>query len=242
VLGFSNDLQIKATDVLFTIIIGAAGYFTGVYFDFLKFQKDLADTEFSQTVDNRSLNLSEGELVALLFDDLVGSNELRKSLAIETIKVSAPTLGGTILPMVVAQSKSAGDETAAQAAQAAIEVQRKILSAQLFDVKKDTRVAAFEAIRTGWTQDPEMVSSIIRTASSFIGSNNWPLLNGIPNEALFEGGVMNSIIVLATFPVESLVQKKSEICEFLPKIQDNGPQTKQRAQQMAALIGGCDGI
>jgi hypothetical protein len=53
---------------------------------------------------------------------------------------------------------------------------------------------------------------------------------------------MNSIIVLATFPVESLVQKKSEICEFLPKIQDNGPQTKQRAQQMAALIGGCDGI
>ncbi|WP_137110627.1 hypothetical protein [Rhodobacter sp. SY28-1] len=240
--GFSNDLQIKATDILFTILIGTAGYFTGIYFDFLKFQKDQADSAFSQTIDNRSLNLAEGELVTGLFDDLVGNNELRKNLAIETIKVSAPTLGGTILPLVVAQSQNSGDKASAQAAQTAIEVQRKILSSQLFDVKKDTRVAAFEAIRTGWTQDPEMVTSIIDTASSFIGSENWPLVNGFPNEALFESGVMNSLLVLATFPVASLKQNKESLCKFLLAVQVNGPQTKSRAQQMAALIDGCPGI
>jgi hypothetical protein len=240
--GFSNDLRIKATDVLFTVIIGAAGYLSGIYFDFLNFQKDLSDSAFSQNVDNRSLNLSEGELVSNLFDDLVGSNELRKNLAIETIKVSAPTLGGTILPLVVAQSQDSGDNASAQAALAAIEIQRRTLSAQLFDARKDTRVAAFEAIRTGWTQDPKMISAIIDTASSFAGPSKWPIYNGVPNEALYESGVINALLSLESFSNSLLMQEKSKLCSFLVVVQVNGPQTRFQAQQIAGLVGGCSGI
>ncbi|MCI5077607.1 hypothetical protein [Oricola sp.] len=233
--GFGSELRIKATDVLFGIVFGAIGFLSGTVVDFLGIKQDFERFSHDQNIYHANRMLREAEISVKLTTDLIGDDRQRKQIAIETIKIAVPTLGGKLLPLIAED----GSGIEVQQADNALSEQRQRLANGLFDQQKANRENAFFSISEGWTQDTQIVRVMLQTIGRYDGSNLWPILNGDRNEWLFETGVLNIFNVLGRFPHDVLIPNKAEICAATNEQKSNGDQTRTAAEYLETIVGGC---
>lgn len=234
--GFKDDMKIKATDVLTGAIFGLLGFLFGTLSDFLNIKQEYEQFEHDKKIDHANRMLREADIVAKLTDDLLGENRKRQMIAVETIKVAVPTLGGSLLPLVVVENV---EDEVSELASNALSDQRVGLANGLFDPQKSNRENAFFSISEGWNSDPAIVTALLDTVEKYDGPDRWPILNGERNEWLFETGVLNTFNVLGRFEKDALTEHKLEICKTADAQKANGKQTRTAAEYVEGLMGGC---
>jgi len=234
--GFKTENNIKATDVAVGIVFAGLGFFGGTLFDFLNIKQEYEQFEHDQKIDHANRMLREADIAVKLTDDLIGNDAQRRQIAIETIRVAVPTLGGSLLLLVADQDAG---KVAVEQVNNALSGQRLSLANALFDAQKTNRENAFFSISEGWTTDEDIVSVLLSTIEKFDNSSSWPIQNGERNEWLFETGVLNIFNVLGRFSSETLISHKGQICSSTREQKTNGNQTKTAAEYLEGLIGDC---
>lgn len=225
------------------VIFGILGFFSGGYYERegLGHQKD--QFLHQKGVDADQKTIQEAQLAADLLDHLTGDDETKKTMAIETINYGMETFGAKLLKHIIS-SESKDDSPSSseivKSANSAINDQRSRLAAGLFSPLKDDRYSAFKAIEGGWTEDATIVENLLDEILKHNSKMTWPVVDGKPNEWLFETGVLNIFNVLGRFSPDVLSTHRVVICKMTNEHKSNGPQTEKAALYLQRLAGKCN--
>ena len=131
-------------------------------------------------------------------------------------------LGGTIEKRDKAQKFIAGiKQPTTTAVSAEADARCAALVEDMFDTDKGTRIAVTTNLILNWNNYPKLVPLVLAKAEAHLTNKS---------------GTINALVVLRRADPQSLVKHQAQVNRLLAAIEANGPQTKQYADEVRAVL------
>jgi hypothetical protein len=178
------------------------------------------ETIAEQQHDVAEVNARVGQvaIISSFFDALLSDDPSRKKLATEAILIALPKEGPRLVKAV---SQIDTSEVVRNFAVDALSNRRSDLVAQLFSESSVTRQEGYSALISGWGDDSSLIPELLQYARD--DSTN---LNG----------VFNTLVLLSHMQKQALVPHQEDIRVFSFEVEDNGDNTKQRAEKLRSRL------
>ena len=169
-------------------------------------------------------NVGQSELIKDFMQQLTSKDSAVKNIAIEAILYAAPNPGKRIVEIIA----NSGDAKTREVANDALAGKRTDLVSNLFSTQKQIRIIAANEITSNWTGDDRVLSSIISRADNCLQNKD--------SSPDCDNGVFNSIVVLLSFPKQSLAAHKEDIKSLINKIPGTSQLTLAQASELKKKI------
>jgi hypothetical protein len=220
---FWEKLQVT-TPLLIPLTIALVGwYFTNEHNkNQLEVQRINNENQLQVALVNASVGQSE--LIKDFMEHLTSKDTSARNIAIQAILYAAPTPGKRIVEIIA----KTGDVKAKEIAKDALSGKRTDLVANLFSTQKQERIVAANEITSGWTNDNDLLTEIVARANNCLANND--------SSPDCDNGVFNTIVVLTSFPKQSLSAHKQEIKDMVARIPKTNHLTLNQSDELMKKI------
>lgn len=174
--------------------------------------------EFQKEISTINAKVGQSSLISDYFDALLSKDPRKQQLAIDAVLIALPVEGPRLVKTIKDTETSSPLATYANKS---FNNRRSQLVRSLFSASREQRIAAYNNLVAGWTQDPEVVSELLDLSSKEISNEN---------------GIYNAVVTLLAMDKEVILKYKTEINAFCATARNNGPKTLEQVIKLKAIM------